>query len=87
MRLPELSSAFFAARADHFRPGFFLPSTRGRAAALILDDSVAAIRSLVTYLVVLVYIAVAAPLGLVIAVGVPVEAGMYALGHAGSGWR
>jgi len=44
---------------------------------------VAAVRSIVTYLAVLIYIAVAGPLGLVIGVVFRWKNGMYALGHGG----
>ena len=48
-----------------------------------MPTAVAAIRSAVTYAVILVYIAVAAPLALVVGVVLRWKAGMYALGHAG----
>ena len=44
---------------------------------------VAAVRSIVTYLAALIYIAVAGPLGLVIGVVFRWKSGMYALGHGG----
>ena len=44
----------------------------------------AALRSILTYLVVLAYIAVAGPLGLLIAVVLRWKRGVYALGHAGA---
>jgi 1-acyl-sn-glycerol-3-phosphate acyltransferase len=44
---------------------------------------IAAIRSVVTYLAVLLYIAVAGPLGLIIAIVFKWKRGLYALGHAG----
>jgi 1-acyl-sn-glycerol-3-phosphate acyltransferase len=45
---------------------------------------VAAIRSVVTYIVLLAYIAVAGPLGLFIAIVLKWKRGLYALGHAGA---
>ncbi len=44
---------------------------------------VIAVRSLVTYLLVLVYIAIAGPLGLFVAIVLRWKAGLWALGHAG----
>jgi hypothetical protein len=46
---------------------------------------IAAFRSLVTYLAIVLYIAVAAPLALIIGGGFKWKRGMYALGHAGAG--
>ena len=46
-------------------------------------DAVAAVRSIVTYLVILIYIAVVAPLALVVGAGLRWKRGMYALGHGG----
>jgi 1-acyl-sn-glycerol-3-phosphate acyltransferase len=46
---------------------------------------IAALRSAVTYVAILVYIAVAAPLGLLAAVVLRWKRGMYALGHGGVG--
>lgn len=48
-----------------------------------MDDAVATIRSVITYLAMLAYIAVAGPLGLLIAIGLRWKRGLYALGHAG----
>ena len=45
--------------------------------------AVAAVRSLVTYVVTLTYIAVVGPLGLVVALVLRWKRGLYALGHAG----
>jgi 1-acyl-sn-glycerol-3-phosphate acyltransferase len=46
---------------------------------------IAALRSLITYLAIVVYIAVAAPLALIIGGVFKWKRGMYALGHAGAG--
>lgn len=48
-----------------------------------MPTAVAAIRSLVTYLAILVYIAVAGPLALLVGVVFRWKGGMYALGHGG----
>ena len=54
----------------------------------MLDTAVAAFRSVLTYVVILVYIAVAAPLALVIGVRLALEAGdVSRSGTAASGWR
>jgi len=45
--------------------------------------AVACVRSLVTYVVILAYIAVAGPVGLFFAVGLRWKRGLYALGHTG----
>jgi 1-acyl-sn-glycerol-3-phosphate acyltransferase len=49
----------------------------------MLSASVAAVRSVVTYLVILGYIVVAGPLGLLFAAVFRWKAGLYALGHGG----
>ena len=46
---------------------------------------VAAVRSLVTYVATVAYIAIAGPVGLVFAVGLRWKRGLYALGHTGVG--
>src|SRR5258705_11010538 len=46
---------------------------------------VAALRSLVTYVATVAYIAIAGPVGLVFAVGLRWKRGLYALGHTGVG--
>src|SRR5262245_17205214 len=45
--------------------------------------AVAFVRSLITYLVIVAYIAVAGPVGLLFAVGLRWKRGLYALGHTG----
>ncbi len=50
-----------------------------------MADFLATVRSLVTYAVVLAYIAVAGPAGLIIAVVLRWKRGLYALGHGGVG--
>jgi 1-acyl-sn-glycerol-3-phosphate acyltransferase len=52
-------------------------------AVCAVDKHVAAVRSLVTYLVILLYIAVAGPLALVIGAVFRWKRGMYTLGHGG----
>ena len=49
----------------------------------MLDTAVAALRSVITYLVIVVYIAIAAPLAIVIGVVFRWKAGIYLLGHGG----
>lgn len=49
-----------------------------------MQTFVAAVRSIVTYVVVLAYIAVAGPLALLVGVLLRWKGGMYALGHAGA---
>jgi 1-acyl-sn-glycerol-3-phosphate acyltransferase len=44
---------------------------------------IAAIRSVITYLAMLLYIAIAGPIGLLIAIGFRWKRGLYALGHTG----
>jgi 1-acyl-sn-glycerol-3-phosphate acyltransferase len=46
-------------------------------------DAAAALRSIVTYIVILIYIALVAPLALVVGAGLRWKRGMYALGHGG----
>jgi 1-acyl-sn-glycerol-3-phosphate acyltransferase len=46
---------------------------------------IAAIRSIITYVAIILYIAVAAPLALILGVVLRWKRGMYALGHAGAG--
>lgn len=48
-----------------------------------MATTIAALRSLVTYVVILAYIAVGAPLALIVGVILRWKRGMYALGHAG----
>ena len=48
-----------------------------------VETAVAALRSVVTYLVIVTYIAIAAPLALLVGVVLRWKTGMYALGHAG----
>jgi 1-acyl-sn-glycerol-3-phosphate acyltransferase len=50
-----------------------------------VSTPVAVLRSVVTYIATLAYIAVAGPLGLVFAVGLRWKRGLYALGHTGVG--
>lgn len=50
-----------------------------------MRESVVALRSLLTYAVILVYIAVVGPVGLLIAVVLRWKSALYALGHAGVG--
>lgn len=50
-----------------------------------MSSAVAAVRSLVTYLAIIAYISVAAPLALLIGGVFKWKRGMYALGHAGAG--
>jgi 1-acyl-sn-glycerol-3-phosphate acyltransferase len=52
---------------------------------MTLSTAVAAFRSLLTYVAIVVYIAVAAPLALIVGAGFRWKRGMYALGHAGTG--
>jgi 1-acyl-sn-glycerol-3-phosphate acyltransferase len=49
----------------------------------VLETTVAAVRSIVAYAVVLAYIAVAGPIGLFLALALRWKRGLYALGHAG----
>jgi len=48
-----------------------------------MREPLAALRSILTYVVILAYIAVAGPIGLVIGAGLRWKRGLYALGHAG----
>jgi 1-acyl-sn-glycerol-3-phosphate acyltransferase len=50
-----------------------------------MNTLIAAVRSLITYVVIVVYILLAAPLGLFFGVVLRWKSGMYALGHAGVG--
>ena len=49
-----------------------------------MADAMAALRSIVTYIAILLYIAVAGPVGLFIAVVLRWKRGLYALGHGGA---
>ncbi len=49
----------------------------------LFADMIAAVRSVTTYIATLAYIAVAGPLGVVIAAGLRWKRGLYALGHTG----
>jgi 1-acyl-sn-glycerol-3-phosphate acyltransferase len=51
----------------------------------MLGTAVAAVRSVVTYVAILIYIAIAAPVALVIGAGLRWKRGMYVLGHGGVG--
>src|SRR6185436_7708413 len=62
------------------RPGFLLYAVRRE----MLASVVAVPRSVLAYLLILVYIAVAGPVGLVIASVFRWKSGLYALGHAGT---
>ncbi|MGH7812099.1 MAG: hypothetical protein ACREP5_17640, partial [Candidatus Binatia bacterium] len=50
---------------------------------LVMREMVVALRSVVTYAVIIAYIAVAGPLGLFIGVVLRWKRGLYALGHVG----
>jgi 1-acyl-sn-glycerol-3-phosphate acyltransferase len=49
----------------------------------MLDTAVAALRSVITYIAIVIYIAIAAPLAIVVGVVIRWKAGIYLLGHAG----
>jgi 1-acyl-sn-glycerol-3-phosphate acyltransferase len=51
----------------------------------LLETAVAAVRSIITYIAIIIYILIAAPLALVLGAVLRWKRGMYALGHAGVG--
>src|SRR5262245_58208329 len=78
-RLLLIPSIVPRARVDAIDPGVFF----GRQEISFYLPMVAVLRSVVTYLVVLAYIAVAGPLGLLFAAVFRWKRGLYSLGHLG----